>query len=131
MMAAKHNTAIICFSPYFGGMEMDAFRIAKLLSQSINTTLIVKENSIMHTRYCDEVRKHNIRLETINFSFTLSPSIIFKTRKLIINYNIKNIIYFGASEMSSLYFSFMSLNINLIHSLKCLPYLRDLLYYVL
>lgn len=113
-MPAKRNTAIICFSPYFGGMEMDAFRIAKLLSKSINITLIVKENSMMHTRYRDEAKKLGIRLEAINFSFTLSPSIVFETRKLITNYDIKNVIFFGASEMLSLYFSFLGLKINLI-----------------
>lgn len=113
-MAIRHNTAIICFSPYFGGMEMDAFRIAKLLSKSANITLIVKENSIMHERYREEAEKLNICFETIKFLFTFSPSIILKARNLITKYNIKNIIFFGASEMPSLYFSFLGLKINLI-----------------
>lgn len=113
-MAPRHNTAIICFSPYFGGMEMDAFRIAKLLSNSIDITLIVKHNSLMSARYRDEAEKYNIRVETIKFTFNLSPSIILKTRKLIKTNNIKNIIFFGASEMLSLYFAFIGLNINLI-----------------
>ena len=113
-MPKRSNTAVICFSPYFGGMEMDAFRIAKLLSKSVETTLIVKHASQMDRHYRDEAKKENIRFESINFLSTLSPSIIFNTRKTLTKHNIKNIIFFGASEMISLYFSFLGLDINLI-----------------
>lgn len=113
-METKGNTAIICFSPYFGGMEMDAFRIAKLLSKSVNVTLIVKHNSLMDRHYREEAKNINLHFESINFLFSFSPTIIFKTRNIINNYDIKNVIFFGSSELSSLFFSFLGLNINLI-----------------
>lgn len=113
-MNPKGNTAVICFSPYFGGMEMDAFRFAKLLSQRINITLIVKHDSLMDGHYRNAAKKLNIRFESISFLFALSPSIIYNTRKIIIKNDIKNIIFFGASEMASLYFSLLGLDINLL-----------------
>ena len=113
-MISKGNTAVICFSPYFGGMEMDAFRIAKLLAQRIDVTLIVKHDSQMDKHYRDDAEKLNICFESISFLFTFSPSIIYKTRKIISKKNIKNVIFFGASELSSLYFSFLGMDVNLI-----------------
>lgn len=113
-MISKGNTAVICFSPYFGGMEMDAFRIAKLLTQKIDVTLIVKHDSLMDRHYRDDAENYNIHLESISFLFTFSPSIIYETRKIITKNKIKNVIFLGASEMSSLYFSFLGLDVNLI-----------------
>lgn len=113
-MATKGKTAIICFSSYFGGMEMDAFRIAKLLSASVNVTLIVKHGSLMDRYYREEAKNINLHFESINFLFPFSPTIISKVRNIIRKNDIKNIIFFGASELSSLYFSFLGLNINLI-----------------
>jgi len=108
------NTAIICLSPYYGGMEMDAFRIAKLLCKNTNITLIVKKNSLLEKQYKTKVENLNIQVESINFFKTVSLSIVFRVRKIIYKNNIKNVIYFGASELKSLYFSFLGLKINLL-----------------
>ena len=108
------NTAIICLSPFYGGMEMDAFRIAKLLCKNTNITLIVKKNSLLEQQCKAEADKFNIQLESVSFLKNLSLSIIFGVRKIIKNNNIKNVIYFGASELKSLYFSFIGINVNLL-----------------
>ena len=108
------NTAIICLSPYYGGMEMDAFRIAKLLCKHTKITLIVKKYSPLEKQYRTEAENLNIQVESINFFKNFSLSIILGARKIIKQNNIQNVIYFGASELKSLYFSFSSLNINLL-----------------
>jgi len=108
------NTAIICLSPYYGGMEMDAFRIAKLLCKNTNITLIIKKDSPLEKQHRTEAEDLNIQVESIGFFKNLSLSIIFGVRKIIKRNNIKNVIYFGASELKSLYFSFLGLDINLL-----------------
>jgi len=108
------NTAVICLSPFHGGMEMDAVRIAKLLSDSVGVYLIAKNNSPISEKYKEELSASNIKLETINFSSVYSLSIILRARKILKENNIKNVIYLGASELHALAFSFSGLNINLI-----------------
>ena len=111
---AVSNTAIICLSPYYGGMEMDAFKMAKMLCKNTNITLIIKKNSLIEKKHKVEAEKLGIDVESIDFFKNLSFSIIFGVRNKIKINVIKNIIYFGASELKSLYFSFIGLKINLL-----------------
>ena len=115
-MSSKHisNTAIICLSPFYGGMEMDAFQLAKILYKKTNITLIVKKDSPLEKQYKVEAEQLGINFKSINFFKNLSLSIIFGVRKIIKKNEIKNVIYFGASELKSLFFSFFKLDINLI-----------------
>lgn len=108
------NTAIICLSPYYGGMEMDAFQLAKMLSEYTNVTFIVKKNSLIENKHRDEAYKLNINIESISFINNISLTLILGVRKIIKMNDIKNVIYFGASELKSLYFSFIGLNTNLL-----------------
>lgn len=119
-MNDKHDTAIICLVGMHGGYDMDAFRLAKLLSTEINVTLIFKKGAPSDLRYRDEAKKLGINFQTINCKTFFSPSIIYNARRIVKEYNIKNVIFFGASEMRSLYFSFIGLDINLIirHGMK-------------
>jgi len=115
MQIDKHATAVICLSHHTGGMELAATKLAKVLSNYINITYIIKENTFIHTECKNNPDYSNLQYETINFSTTLlSPSIIFGVRKIIKKYNIKNVIFVGASEMKSLYFAFLGQDINLI-----------------
>lgn len=111
---AVSNTAIICLSPYYGGMEMDAFKMAKMLCKNTNITLIIKKNSLIEKKHKVEAEKLGIDVESIDFFKNFSFSIIFGVRNKIKINTIKNIIYFGASELKSLYFSFLGLKINLL-----------------
>lgn len=110
----KNPTAIICLSPNAGGMEIDAIKLAKKLSPYMHITIIAKENHFIANSNADYVNYNSIELETISFLFSISPSIIFRVRSIIQQKGIKNVIFFGASELKSLYFSFLGLDINLI-----------------
>lgn len=115
MKTNKHNTAVICLSQHTGGMELAATKLAKVLRQFINITYIIKENTFIHNECLNNPDYESLNFKTINFKTTiLSPSIIFGVRSIIKNNNIKNVIFVGASEMKSLYFSFLGLDINLI-----------------
>lgn len=111
MEIIKSPTAVICLSPYRGGMELDAISFSKKLAPHMETVLIVKENSFMHDKLEND---QIITYETINFSRSFSLSIISTTKKIIKKYGIKNVVFFGASELKSLYFAFLGLDINLI-----------------
>ena len=108
------NTAVICLSPFHGGMEMDAVRIAKLISSDVNVCLIAKSNSPIGNNYADELAQSNVELKTIQFKSKYSIAISYKTRKIIKEHNIKNVIYLGASELGALTLAFLDLDINLI-----------------
>lgn len=107
--------AVICLSPNFGGMELDTIKLAKKLSPFIKIILVAKEEGFIHKNFNQYFSSEdNIYLETIKFKSSLSFCIILKARGIVKKYNIKNVIFFGASELKSLYFSFLGLNINLI-----------------
>lgn len=108
------NTAIICLSPYHGGMEIDTYKITKKLSKISNITLIVKSSSFIEKSYKDTLENIGVNVIPINFYKSFSFSLIFNLRSILKNNKIKNVIYFGASELKSLYFSFLNLDINLI-----------------
>jgi len=110
----KERIAVICLSPYSGGMEIDSIKLAKKLSSYANITLIAKANYFIANQKDEYVGLNDIELETIDFSTNFSFSIIFKVRKIIRAKNIKNVIFFGASELKSLYFAFLGFDINII-----------------
>jgi glycosyltransferase involved in cell wall biosynthesis len=109
----KQTTAIICLSPYGGGMELDAVRLGKKLSPFMPIVLIAKRDHFIDKQKGEYEGYNGIKLETIQFKANLSLSIFFNARRIVKKYNIKNVIFFGASELKSLYFSFLGLDINL------------------
>jgi glycosyltransferase involved in cell wall biosynthesis len=112
LAVTKSPTAVICLSPYAGGMEIDSIKMAEKLAPHCQALLIAKADHFIAKEYANKERAFD--LETINFSSNLSFSIIFGVRKLVKRYGIKNVIFFGASELKSLYFSFLGMDINLI-----------------
>lgn len=109
----QSETAIICLSEGKGGMELDAIKLANLLCNKLSVVLICKENSFLHAKCLEN--NFEFPVETINFfSKAFSLSIIFNLKKLIKERNISNIIFFGASELKSMYFSFLGKDINVI-----------------
>ena len=115
MEISKSPTAVICLSHHTGGMELAATKLAKVLSAYIDITYIVKENTFIHNECKNNPDYASINYQTINFSTTLlSPGIILGVRNIVQKNSIKNIIFVGASEMKSLYFAFLGLDINLI-----------------
>ena len=111
----KQPTAIICLSHHIGGMELAATKLAKVLDDYIDITYIIKENTFIHKECKNNHDYEKLHYETINFKTTLlSPGIIFGVRQILTKNNIKNVIFVGASEIKSLYFAFLGLDINLI-----------------
>lgn len=113
-MYEKAPTAVICLSPNSGGMELATIKLAKTLNQYLDIILIMQKDKFMHQQCLTNPDYNHLNFETISFNSNLSPSIIFKARKIMMQYKIKNVIFVGASELKSLYFAFLGLDINLI-----------------
>ncbi|RXJ82958.1 glycosyltransferase [Arcobacter cloacae] len=109
----KQNTAVVCLSRVNGGMELASVKLARLLSEDLHIEFIARDKS-----YIVERKEHfvgyNINLSIVEFSSNLSLKLIFGIRKILVEKNIKNLIFLGASEMKSLYFATLGLDINFI-----------------
>ena len=110
----KQPTAVICLSPHIGGMELASLKLAKTLSRYVDLTFIIQEGKFIHQQCLNNPDYQSLRFETIAFSKTLGFSLIVNGRRIVQKYGIKNVIFLGASELKSLYFSFLGLDINLI-----------------
>ncbi|PRM88872.1 lipopolysaccharide biosynthesis protein [Aliarcobacter cryaerophilus] len=96
-------------------MELDTIKLAKKLFPYRKIVLILKKEGFMHKNFNKYFSlSDNIDLETIKFKSTLSFNIVLKARDIVKKYNIRNVIFFGASELKSLYFSFLGFDINFI-----------------
>ena len=106
-------TAVMCFSSGSGGMEIDAIKLADLLCNDCDIVLLCKEEGYIHQQ-CKEI-KREYACEPVRFrSRTFSPSMLFKVRAILKSYEIKNVIFFGASELKTLYFAFLGNDLNVI-----------------
>lgn len=110
----KAPLAVICLSPYQGGMEIDSIKLALMLAQVTDVTLIAKQNTFIASEFRKYDNPNGVSLETIAFKRSLSPSIISGVRNIIKTKGIKNVLFLGAAELKSLYFAFLGLEINLI-----------------
>lgn len=90
----ENNIAIVCLSPYSGGMEIDSIKLAKKLSFDTKIVLVAKEGKFIANQSSDYVGFNGISLETINFKSSISLSIVFRMREIIKKYDIKNVIFF-------------------------------------
>lgn len=115
MIKSNKRIAILCFSPYQGGMEIDSIRLynkLKHIYDKNNIWLICKDGTFIHDRASHD--KEIFKWCSIKFRSMFSFSLIFKLRDFIKKNNINNLIFFGASEMRSIYFAILGLNVNLI-----------------
>lgn len=105
--------AVICLSTGKGGMEHDAIKLADLLSACCNTVLVCKKASLIEQLY--DNGSYTFECETISFlNKSFSISMLLKCRSILEEYEIKNVIYFGASELKTLYFSFLGKGLNVL-----------------
>lgn len=109
----KQKTAVICLSRVNGGMELASVKLARLLSSKVETEFIARDNSYIINKK-EHFENYSIKVHEVSFSSNLSLKLIKQVRKILIDNNIKNIIFLGASEMKSLYFATLGLNINFI-----------------
>jgi glycosyltransferase involved in cell wall biosynthesis len=109
----KKIVAIMCFSSSSGGMELDAIKLARLLSKEMEVVLLCKEGEFIHHSHQGVNRDYS--LEPVAFSSrTFSLSMLLRVRSLIKQYSFDNVIFFGASELKTLYFAFLGFKINLL-----------------
>ena len=107
------TTAVMCFSGGGGGMELDAVKLAELLARQCRVVLFCKHGSMIHGLYSR--RDHEYPCEPIKFnSRTFSFSMLIGVRAALRRHGIKNVIFFGASELKTLYFSFLGFDLNVI-----------------
>lgn len=111
-MSVKPNVCVMCFSDNNGGMELDTIKLARLLNGTCEVTVLCKQGSFVHQRI---EREKDIEFVPIRFlSRTFSPAMLFSVRKTLKAKQVKNVIFFGASELKTLYFSFLGLDLNVI-----------------
>jgi glycosyltransferase involved in cell wall biosynthesis len=110
----KNKTAVICLSKVNGGMELASVKLARLLSEDMDIDFIARDGGFIARDSKKHFQDCNIKLHKVAFLSNFSFKLIFDIRKIIKQSNIKNIIFLGASEMKSLYFSCLGLDINFI-----------------
>ena len=109
----KKIVAIMCFSSGSGGMELDAIKLARLLVKEMDVVLICKEGEFIHHSHQGINRDYD--LELVSFSSRIfSLSMLLRVRSLIKQYSFDNVIFFGASELKTLYFAFLGYDLNVI-----------------
>jgi glycosyltransferase involved in cell wall biosynthesis len=107
------TVAVMCFSSGTGGMERSAVRLARFLSSIMTVVLVCKKGSFVERLYHEE--QADYACEPIPFlSRTFSPTMLFGARSVITKYDVKNVIFFGASELKTLHFSFIGKKLNLV-----------------
>lgn len=109
----KQKTAVICLSRVNGGMELASVKLARLLSSEVEVEFIARNNSYILNKE-EHFRNYNIKVHEVTFSSNFSFRLIKSVREILINSQIKNVIFLGASEMKSLYFATLGLDINFI-----------------
>ena len=109
----KQKTAIICLSRVNGGMELASVKLARLISQDLEVEFIARDNSYIVNRK-EHFENCNVKVHIVEFLSNFSFKLIFKIRKILKENNIKNVIFLGASEMKSIYFATLGLDINFI-----------------
>ena len=113
-VSQKANTAVICLSPYQGGMELDTLHLSRMLSKVCDVTLIAREGHFIAKTFSTQRDNERVTMQTIDFNRSFSISIITHVHRIIKEKEIINVLFLGASELKSLYFSFLGLDINLI-----------------
>jgi glycosyltransferase involved in cell wall biosynthesis len=126
------NTAIMCLSVGKGGMEIDAMKTATLLKDVGNVYIICKSGS-----YIAETMEHEpidgISVLEVSFNSKIAIGFIdvrlmWQLRKIIKKYDIKNLVFFGVSEIKTIYFSLIGKSTRFIvrHGTKKSKAKRDL-----
>jgi glycosyltransferase involved in cell wall biosynthesis len=105
--------AVMCFSDGAGGMDMSAVRLASILSSVSEVTFVCKKGAFAESLYKNG--NYAFECETVNFmSRTFSPSMLLRVKAILKKHRIANVIFLGASELKTLFFSFLGNSLNVI-----------------
>ena len=113
-MSQKGQTAVICLSKVNGGMELAAVKLARILSAEMGIIFMARDGGFIEKERVNHFENYDTSLHVIDFKSYFSLKLISSVREVIKNNNIKNIIFLGASEMRSLYFACLGLDVNFI-----------------
>lgn len=114
----KQPTLIICLSDGKGGMEIDAVKLQRNLQQVTECYLMYRDGTFL-SELAGNDKKISSNSIGVDVSATkikkfVSTNLVRETRRILKQKNIKNVIFFGTSEMKSLYFSFLGMGLNVI-----------------
>ena len=111
----KKHLAIVCPTGNFGGMELDSIKLAKKLHPYCNIVFITKKDGFLDKNFNSYILKEaSVNLETFEKNSFLFFKTILDFKRIITNYNIQNIIYFGTSKLKLMYCAIYGTDINLI-----------------
>ena len=92
---------------------MTAVRLAHMLSTVGDVTFVCKKGAFAEGLY--NKGNYAFRCETVKFlSRTFSPAMLIRVRSILDTYQIRNVIFLGASELKTLHFSFSGRRLNVI-----------------
>jgi glycosyltransferase involved in cell wall biosynthesis len=104
----NQKIAVICLSHYSGGMELDALKLTQAFTgHQISNILVCKKNTFIENQAISKKIKH----ESVDFSFKLSINLIRSLSEIFIKHHVGGVIFFGTSEIKSIYFSLLNKNI--------------------
>lgn len=105
------KTAVLCLSHYEGGMELDSIKQTALFNQyGLDSILICRSNTFLEAMG----KEQQIPTFGINFKTKLSWSLIKGLRSLILEQDISTLVFFGTSEIKSIYFAVKGLDCRVI-----------------
>lgn len=109
----KKKTALVCLARCLGGLELDTLKTARILGGVLNLVVVVPKNSDL-SKYKEEFLSLGHDYQEMDFHYHTSLSLALQFRKVLKNFEVKNVIFFGSSEIKSLYFSTIGLDLHFI-----------------
>lgn len=97
----KESVAVICLSHYWGGMELDALKLAKAFSLQYQTVLICKDGSDLQKN----AEAQGISYRAIKFKAKLSFRLIYSLLGIFKKDFVNKAIFLGTSEIKSIFFA--------------------------
>ncbi len=110
----KTSIAVVCFSNNKGGMELNSLGLARLLHRQHEVTVVCREGSHIET-FRKSLLKEGIELVSIPFEGNFSLRCILDLRKVLKKKKIKNLIFFGASELKSIVVAKIGLGVRILN----------------
>lgn len=96
-------------------MELDALNLAQSLSTEVRAVFVCKEDTFLHRSAIKRFEGTPVTVVPINFwRHAFSMAIVREARRMVRRYRIRNVVFFGSSEMKSLYFAFWGMTLNVI-----------------
>lgn len=110
----KTSIVVACFSNNKGGMELNSLGLARLLHRQHDVTVVCREGSHIET-FRKSLLKEGIELVSIPFEGNFSLRCILDLRKVLKKKKIKNLIFFGASELKSIVVAKIGLGVRILN----------------